>query len=46
VKAANFERPGLEFLKLIDVEEPKISDHDVLIRVKVAQSIIVLCQVE
>lgn len=36
MKAAIFERPGLEFLKLIDVEEPKITDHDVLIRVKVA----------
>jgi len=36
VEAAVFERPGLEFLKLIDVEEPKITDHDVLIRVKVA----------
>jgi len=36
VKAVIFERPGLEFLKLIDVEEPKITDHDVLIRVKVA----------
>jgi NADPH:quinone reductase-like Zn-dependent oxidoreductase len=36
VKAAIFKRPGLEFLNLIDVEEPKITDHDVLIRVKVA----------
>ena len=36
MKAVIFKRPGLEFLKLIDVEEPKISDHDVLIRVKVA----------
>jgi NADPH:quinone reductase-like Zn-dependent oxidoreductase len=36
VEAAVFERRGLEFLKLIDVEEPKITDHDVLIRVKVA----------
>lgn len=36
MEAAVFERPGLEFLKLIDVEEPKITDHDVLIRVKVA----------
>jgi len=35
VKAAIFERPGLE-LNLIDVEEPKITDHDVLIGVKVA----------
>ncbi|MGB6673348.1 MAG: alcohol dehydrogenase catalytic domain-containing protein [Candidatus Nitrosopolaris sp.] len=36
MEAAVFERPGLEFLKSIDVEEPKITDHDVLIRVKVA----------
>ena len=36
MEAAVFERPGLEFLKLIDVEEPKITDHDVLIRLKVA----------
>jgi hypothetical protein len=25
VKASVFEKPGLEFLKLIDVEEPKIT---------------------
>lgn len=36
MEAAVFERPGLEFLKSIDVTEPKITDHDVLIGVKVA----------
>lgn len=36
MEAAVFERPGVVFLKSIDVEEPKITDHDVLIRVKVA----------
>jgi NADPH:quinone reductase-like Zn-dependent oxidoreductase len=37
MKAAVFETPGLENLRVIDdVEEPKISDHDVLIQVKVA----------
>jgi NADPH:quinone reductase-like Zn-dependent oxidoreductase len=35
MKAAIFEKPGLENLKVIDnAEEPKISDHDILIRVK------------
>jgi len=37
MKAAIFEKPGLENLKIKhDVEQPKITDHDVLIRVKVA----------
>ena len=37
MKAAVFETPGLENLKVIDnAEEPRISDHDVLIKVKVA----------
>jgi NADPH:quinone reductase-like Zn-dependent oxidoreductase len=36
MKAAIFETPGLENLKVIDnAEEPKISNHDVLIKVKV-----------
>jgi hypothetical protein len=35
MKAAIFEKPGLENLKVIDnAEEPKVSDHDILIRVK------------
>jgi NADPH:quinone reductase-like Zn-dependent oxidoreductase len=35
MKAAIFEKPGLENLKVIDnAEEPKISDHDILVRVK------------
>ena len=34
MKAAIFEKPGLENLKVVDnLEQPKISDHDVLIRV-------------
>jgi NADPH:quinone reductase-like Zn-dependent oxidoreductase len=37
MKAAIFEKPGLENLKIKhDVEQPKITDHDVLIRVKLA----------
>jgi NADPH:quinone reductase-like Zn-dependent oxidoreductase len=37
MKAAIFEKPGLENLKIKhDVEQPKITDHDVLIRVKAA----------
>ena len=37
MKAAIFEAPGLDNLKVIDnVEEPKIGDHDVLIKVKFA----------
>jgi|SRR5919109_685900 D-arabinose 1-dehydrogenase-like Zn-dependent alcohol dehydrogenase len=37
MKAAIFETAGLENLKVIDnAEEPKISDHDILIKVKVA----------
>jgi NADPH:quinone reductase-like Zn-dependent oxidoreductase len=37
MKAAIFEAPGLDNLKVIDnVEEPKIGDHDVLIKVKLA----------
>jgi len=36
MKAAIFEKPGLENLRIIDnVERPRIGDHDVLIRVKV-----------
>src|SRR5919106_3329658 len=36
MKAAIFEKPGLENLKIIDnIEKPRIDDHDVLIRVKV-----------
>jgi NADPH:quinone reductase-like Zn-dependent oxidoreductase len=36
MKAAIFEKPDLENLKVLDnVQEPKISDHEVLIRVKV-----------
>jgi len=35
MKAAIFEKPGLENLKIKhDVEQSKITDHDVLIRVK------------
>src|SRR6476646_7541427 len=37
LKAAVFEKPGLENLKVIDnAQEPKISDHDILIKVKEA----------
>jgi NADPH:quinone reductase-like Zn-dependent oxidoreductase len=37
MKAAIFETPGLENLKIIDnAEEPKIGDHDILIKVKMA----------
>jgi len=37
MKATIFEKPGLEKLKINhDVELPKITDHDVLIRVKMA----------
>jgi NADPH:quinone reductase-like Zn-dependent oxidoreductase len=37
MKAAVFEKPGLDNLKVIDnTEQPKISDHDILIRVKLA----------
>jgi NADPH:quinone reductase-like Zn-dependent oxidoreductase len=37
MKAAIFEKPGLENLKINhDVELSKITDHDVLIRVKMA----------
>jgi NADPH:quinone reductase-like Zn-dependent oxidoreductase len=37
MKAAIFEKPGIENLKIRhDVELPKITDHDVLIRVKMA----------
>src|ERR687885_148671 len=36
MKAAVFEKPGLENLKIMDnVDEPKINDHDILIKVKV-----------
>ena len=35
MRAAIFEKPGLENLKVIDdIEQPKISDHDILIKVK------------
>ena len=35
MKAAIFEKPGLENLKIQeDIEKPKITDHDVLIKVK------------
>jgi NADPH2:quinone reductase len=35
MKAAIFEKPGLENLKIQeDIEKPKITDHDVLIEVK------------
>ncbi|MGB8937209.1 MAG: alcohol dehydrogenase catalytic domain-containing protein [Candidatus Nitrosopolaris sp.] len=35
MRAAIFEKPGLENLKIQhDIEQPKITDHDVLIRVK------------
>ena len=37
MKAVIFEKPGLENLKVkLDIEEPKITDHDVLIKVKMA----------
>ena len=37
MKAAIFEKPGLENLKIkLDIEEPKITDHDVLIKVKMS----------
>ena len=37
MKAAIFEKPGIENLKINeDVEQPKKTDHDVLIRVKMA----------
>jgi NADPH:quinone reductase-like Zn-dependent oxidoreductase len=37
MKAAIFEAPGLDNLKVIDnVDEPKIGDRDVLIKVKLA----------
>ncbi|MGC1928229.1 MAG: alcohol dehydrogenase catalytic domain-containing protein [Candidatus Nitrosopolaris sp.] len=37
MKAVIIEKPGLENLKIkYDVEQPKITDHDVLIRVKMA----------
>ncbi len=37
MKAAIFEKPGLENLKIKqDIEEPKITDHDVLVKVKMA----------
>lgn len=35
MKAAIFERPCLENLKIKhDIEEPKITDHDVLVKIK------------
>lgn len=37
MKAAIFERPGLEYLTIKqDVEQPAVTDHDVLIKVKAA----------
>jgi NADPH:quinone reductase-like Zn-dependent oxidoreductase len=37
MRAAIFEKPGLENIKVIDnAEQPKISDHDILIKVKMA----------
>src|SRR5918994_1780082 len=37
MRAAIFEKPGLENLKVTDnAEQPKISDHDILIKVKMA----------
>ena len=37
MKAAIFEKPGLENLKVIDnVQQPKITEHDILIKVKLA----------
>jgi NADPH:quinone reductase-like Zn-dependent oxidoreductase len=37
MKAAIFDKPGLDNLKVIDnADEPKIGDHDVLIKVKLA----------
>lgn len=37
MKAAIFEKPGLENLKIkLDIEEPRITDHDVLVKVKMA----------
>jgi NADPH:quinone reductase-like Zn-dependent oxidoreductase len=37
MKAAIFEKPGLENLNIKqDIEEPKITDHDVLVKVKMA----------
>ena len=37
MKAAIFQKPGLENLKVIDnAEQPKISDHEILIKVKLA----------
>jgi NADPH:quinone reductase-like Zn-dependent oxidoreductase len=37
MKAAIFEKPGLENLKVIDdAEQPKTNDHDILIKVKLA----------
>jgi len=37
MKAAIFEKPGLENLRIRDnAEQPKISDHDILIKVKLA----------
>ena len=37
MKAAIFEEPGLDNLKVLDnVDEPKVGDHDVLIKVKLA----------
>ena len=35
MKAAIFEKPGLENLKIQeDIKQPEITDHDILIRVK------------
>ena len=37
MKAAIFEQPGLKNLRIMDnVKKPELTDHDVLIRVRVA----------
>jgi NADPH:quinone reductase-like Zn-dependent oxidoreductase len=37
MKTAIFEKPGLENLRVTDnAEQPKISDHDILIKVEMA----------
>ena len=37
MKAAIFENPGLENLRVMDnIKEPQITGHDVLIKVKIA----------
>jgi NADPH:quinone reductase-like Zn-dependent oxidoreductase len=37
MRAAIFETPGLDNLKVVDnAEDPKIKDHDILIKIKTA----------